>query len=155
MSSSGIAGTFTDIETPGLNIVKFSVYRTAAANTGNASFAAVAFDTEIFDTSSNIASGVFTVPLTGFYFFNWSLQVTTGGAAETFTASLFVNGVENLRGNQLVSQGINTMGIVGSGLIMLTAGQTVDVRAFDGSAARALNTGAAICYFQGYLMSVT
>lgn len=134
---------------------KFSVYRNAAASTGNAAFAAIAFDTELFDTGSNVLAGVFTAPVTGFYQFNWMIQIVAAGVNEQLVASLFVNGVRTLDGADPKAYGAIDIASSGGGLVPLTAGQTVDIRAFDSAAARAINVGNVyVNYFTGYLVSV-
>jgi hypothetical protein len=134
------------------NPYKFRVSRNAAANTGNNAFAVVAYDTEQFDTSSNIASGVFTAPIAGFYQFNWSASATvSAGADETLISALFVDGVVSSYGNTITYR--NLQGSSGSDFIQLAASQTVDVRVFCATA-RALSVGDTVRnYFSGFLVS--
>lgn len=133
------------------NPYKFSVYRNAAANTGNAAFAVLACDTELFDTNSNVASGVYTVPVNGFYAFSACMSVAASGS--DITIAIFKNGSEVARGTQVtinanVSCNVTT-------LIQCTAGDTIDTRVY-GSATRALNVGVANQnYFTGFLVSRT
>lgn len=135
---TGIAGLYKNLLTVDSNPYKFRAYRNAAANTGNAAFAVIAFDTEQFDTNNNLASGVYTAPVTGYYQFSWVSGTTTSGA-ELFVVSLFKNGTEYSRGNQHQASS-SVVGSGGSDLVPLTAGDTVDVRAFN-SATRALAVG--------------
>lgn len=130
---------------------RFRVWRSGAANTGNGAYAAVAFDNETFDSGNNVASGTFTVPVTGFYQFNWDIgAVLSGGVDEVFLAGLFVNGAETSRGS--LSTGRNDQSSHGSDILSLTAAQTVDIRAFC-TTTRALSPGSSSCYFSGHLVS--
>lgn len=134
------------------NPYKFSAYRNAAANTGNGAFAVIAFDVENFDTNNNLSAGVYTAPLNGFYQFSWQAGVTTA-ASRSFTPALFKNGSEVARGTQnTVPTTVANHG--GHVLIQLTAGDTVDVRAYC-DVAQPLGVGAAITYFTGFLVSTT
>lgn len=129
------------------NPYKFSAYRNAAANTGNAAFAQVVFDTELFDTGGNFASGTFTAPVAGFYHFDSGLNVTTG---TTNIIAIYKNGAELHRGVQAGITGIQV-----SALVQLAINDTVDIRAY-GNAANALFVGSSpFCYFSGYLVSIT
>lgn len=138
------------------NPYKFSVSRNAAANTGSAAFAVLAFDTEQYDTNNNVASGVYTAPVTGFYQFNWSVTGQSGLDNELFVASLFVGGTENKRGGAFYSgEGSEQYTLTGAALVNLTATNTVDIRVF-GTAARALTVGTVYGNrFEGYLVSRT
>lgn len=130
------------------NPYKFSTYRAAAANTGNAAFAVIAFDTEEYDTNNNCAAGVYTAPVTGFYQFQARASQSAG---TRFICSFFKNGAEFKRGIDLPSAQGGAM----TADMSLAAGDTVDVRAF-GNAANALEVDAgASCYFQGRLVSHT
>lgn len=135
------------------NPYKFRVSRNAAANTGNGAFAVVAFDTEQFDTNSNVAAGVYTVPVSGFYQFNWRACATTSGA-QTLIAALHVNGTRTSDGTEVTLTTL-PIGSNGSDLIQCAAGDTVDVRVFCNTA-RALNVGNITQnYFSGFLVSQT
>jgi hypothetical protein len=146
------AGALSPVYTA--NPYKFRVSRNAAANTGNNAYAAIAFDVEQFDTGNNVASGVFTAPVSGFYQFNWTATATlSAGADETFIAALFINGAEYTRGNSISYR--NLQGSGGSDLVQLTAAQTVDVRVFAPTT-RALSVGNTTHNrFSGFMVSAT
>lgn len=155
-ATGGKIGTVDYSSTTISNPYKFRVYRNAAANTGNGAFAVIAHDTEDYDTNNNVLSGVYTVPVTGYYYFGWSMSVTTGGAGETVIISLFRTGVEISRPPVVVTQGANAVSLYGSDVVFCTVGDTMDIRAFDGTAARALNVGTGISnFFTGFLMSTS
>lgn len=140
------AGTLT-------NPYKFSVWMNAAANTGNSAFAVIPWDTELFDTNNNVSAGVWTVPVSGFYQISWGISILTVGA-ELFIVSLHINGVRTRDGNVSKATSADTSSI-GSSLFQLTAGDVVDIRAFN-SSTRALSTGNIFQnYFTGILMCRT
>lgn len=132
------------------NPSKFSVYRSGAINTGNAAFAVIPYDNEVLDTGSDVAAGVFTARFTGVHGFAWMAQIVAAAGNEEFVASLFVNGVRTYDGLNFKSAAAGDMSSIGSiPLVHLTIGDTVDIRAFDGLAARALDVGASNNYFMG------
>lgn len=156
-SNAAGGGNITKIDksvlTTDSNPYKFHVSRSAAANTGASAFAVIAYDTEQFDTNNNVASGVYTAPVNGFYQFNWQGSTTTTGTQEVI-ASLFKNGSEIARGARTTGTSV-IIGVGGSDFIQLTAGDTVDVRMFCGTA-RPLDVGLPVYnYFSGFLVSRT
>ena len=135
------------------NPYKFRVSRNAAANIGNGAFLKITYDTEQYDTNSNFSGGTYTVPVSGYYQFNWSLSATmSSGADELLTTAIFKNGVEYSRGSTINYR--NAEGVSGSDIIQLAAGNTVEIQAF-GTVGRAIGVGASTCYFSGYLVSQT
>lgn len=137
------------------NPYKFRVSRNAAANTGNAAFAVVAFDTEQYDTNNNVSAGVFTAPVNGFYQFNFHITINGTVGVSLNAIALFKNGVQVSDGGS-ISIAASTNGLHGSDIIQLTAGDTVDVRAYNGAAATALIVGTIFNnYFSGHLVSRT
>ena len=133
------------------NPYKFSVYRNAAANSGNGAFAKVSFDTELYDTNSNFASGSYTAPVSGFYQFNWSIRF--GAADKDIASGIVVNGssvrIPEARGNASTAVGVGA-----SSLIQLTAGDVVEVHAYA-TTTQALAPGLNNCWFDGFLVSRT
>lgn len=133
------------------NPYKFRAYRNAAANTGNGAFAVVACDTETYDTGNNHASGVFTAPIAGFYFFAGAVSV--GSDSVDTALGLHKNGTECSRGGQGTFGAISASYTV-SDLLLLAATDTVDMRVFAAST-KALNVGSSSQnYFSGHLVSV-
>lgn len=152
ITSAGITSFDTSLTTIS-NPYKFRASRIAAANTGNGAFAVVAFDTEQYDTNNNLSAGVYTAPVNGFWHFNAGINTTTSGAEVTIV-SLFVNGVEYTRGNQIITTS-QIVGVNVSDTIQLSAGDTVDARAYN-SAARPLSVGdPSQNFFSGFLVSQT
>lgn len=148
--------TTTPVSTRSLtNPYKFHVRMAAATNTGNGTFsAAIPFDTEIFDTGNNVSAGVFTAPVAGFYFFSFQGQGTTSGAQQ-WILSLYKNGVRYLDGSTVtITSG--AVGSTASGIIQLAANDTVDIRAFCGTARPiSVGTGGDAAYFTGFLVSTS
>lgn len=133
------------------NPYKFSVYRNAAANSGNSAFALLTFDTKDFDTGTNFSTstGQFTAPTAGFYQFNWT--VSSSANVSIWISSLFKNGSEFKRGSD-ARPSSQPSGSSGGALILLAANDTVDIRVF-GNTTLAVGTGAAQTYLTGYLVS--
>lgn len=136
------------------NPYKFRAYRNAAATTGNGAYAIVACDTEVFDSNNNHAAGVYTAPVTGYYFFGGEAHVNMASENRVCILGLFKNGTQVALGNEIFgATGTNT-GITVSDFMFLTAGDTVDMRVFC-SATKNLNVAATQNYFYGFLVSET
>lgn len=133
------------------NPYKFSVYR-AAAITFNG-FTLVACDTKSYDTSSNVDvvtnKGRFTAPIAGFYHFTGRASITSTGRV---FATLYKNGVEIKRGEDS-SSNVQSSGVV-SGELQLAANDYVELY-FYAAASSTGEVGAATCYFDGHLISIT
>lgn len=135
------------------NPYKFSVYRSAALTSTNGD-TVIAFDTKIFDTSSNVDvvtnKGRFTATVAGFYYFN----AVAGNSAATGTlmrTCLMVNGVLKKLGSQAIPSNANNLFEV-SGLLQLSAGDYVEAT-FVGGSGSVMQVGANQCYFDGFLVS--
>ncbi len=137
--------------TSDINPYKFSVYRNAAANSGNGGIAKVAFDTEVYDSNNNFAAGAYTAPVTGFYQFNWSIRFAAGD--KDLASAIIVNNVQlripEIRGNSSFAINVGSSCLLG-----LTATDVVEIGAY-GSTTQALVPGAQNCYFDGYLVCRT
>lgn len=157
LKKATLSALFTNAPNGGLtpakltNPYEFRAYLSGAHNSGNAAFAKLVFDAESFDTNTNFASGTYTVPVSGFYQVNW--LVTSAASASTWIASLFKNGSEVARGND-VRTALNPNSSRGSDLLQLAAGDTIEVHIF-GNSAIAIQTGGDRTYFSGFLVSQT
>lgn len=135
------------------NNVMFRVSRNAAANTGNAAFATIEFDTEQYDLGGNVSSGVFTAPVTGYYNFNWLVTFTNSSTAGIGIVSLFYDGTEYSRGFTRNLVAAELLYSCGSDTIYMVSGKTADIRAYA-AATSALNVGQTkLNYFSGHLVS--
>lgn len=153
ITSAGITSLDLSLTTLS-NPYKFSVYRNAAANTGNNTLALITFDTKIFDTGTNydISTGKFTAPVAGFYQFSFSSGFTaTGGFC---VLALYKNGVEYHRGVEIVSAGNTDTQLTGAALVQLAANDYTQVFV-QSPAANPLQIGSNRNYFTGFLVSQT
>lgn len=135
------------------NPYKFSVYRSAAWTTGNNAFAKVVFDTEVFDTNNNFATGTYTVPVSGFYMFNAGVGESSTTSSAVPITSIYKNGAEFMRGTEVAAgETANTTTLVG-GMVQCAAGNTIEIY-FRGNN---VNGGASQVqtYFTGFLVSKT
>lgn len=137
------------------NPYKFHAYRNSAFNWGNNAAAKVTFDTEIFDTNNDFASGTYTAPVNGFYHFYSEVAGQTISGAGVYIA-LYVNGSQKILGDGGVPVGYTgafatRLGV--SGVIQLSATDTVDVYVYGGNNTGA--TGSISSYFGGFLLSET
>lgn len=149
---TGIFGLYKNLLATDSNPYKISVYRNAAANSGSSAFAKVSFDTEVFDTNSNFATGTYTVPVTGFYIFTWGIQFASNSTE--CIASLFKNGSEHKRGSRDKGNAA-ILGSTGSALASCAATDTMEIHAFA-STITALDVGNATNnYFTGVLINRT
>ncbi len=133
---SGIAN-FSHATTIVSNPYKLRASLAAAGNSGNGAFAKVVLDTEQYDTSTDFATGTYTVPEDGFYQLNW--MATSAAAASTWIASIFKNGSEISRGLE-VRTSLNPNSSRGSDILQLTSGDTIEMHVF-GNSAIAIQTG--------------
>lgn len=134
------------------NDYKFNVYRNAAANSGNGAFLKLTFDTELFDTSNNFATGTFTAPVAGFYQFNW--MVNAGANTTDYLAALYKNGAAYQRSYELIASLSIQTGSGGSVLVQSAASDTWEIWVYA-NATTALQVGSTMNSFSGFLVSQT
>ena len=148
---TGIFGLKKDLLATDSNPYKFKACRNAAANAGSSpTYTKVVFDTELYDTNNNFASGTYTAPVTGFYQFSWCIgfAVTSGNSA----TALYLNGATHAWGNEVSNGG----GSGGTIQMQLTATNTVDIYATVASTTT-LNVGSSPIktWFCGHLICRT
>lgn len=135
------------------NSHKFSVYRNAAQNSGNADFAKINFDTEVYDIGGNFDSTTnyrFVAPVGGFYHFD--AATTIYSTATRGIISIYVNGSEYARGSD-IGASMTQIGLTVSVDVELSANAYVEVFCF-GNAAIALRTGYQYTRFTGHIISI-
>lgn len=134
---------------------KFSVYRTTALNSSSTP-TAVAFDTKIFDTSTNIDvvtnKGRFTAPVTGFFWFA-GLAGNTGATATLMIASLYKNG-SSVKNGAVINPGNANTRQLATSLLSLTSSDYVELY-YTGGSGSAMAVGQTDCWFDGALFSNT
>jgi hypothetical protein len=82
----------------------FSAYSNVNQSLSAATQTKVIFQVEEFDTNSNFASSRFTPTVAGYYQINGATTMSGSGVSRLFT-SIFKNGVEYKRGNDLLVSG--------------------------------------------------
>lgn len=142
-------GQVTDIKNK--NTIRFSVWRNAAYNNPGGAFTQVPFDTEAYDVGNNCAGGVFTVPVTGLYFFNWRINIS--GSVARADSLITVNGVEYRRGQNIESTGSTGLGTQAALQIPLSAGDVVAIRVFTPTTVAVTNSGSQ-AFFEGSLVGL-
>lgn len=137
----------------GSNPYKFYVYRNAAANSGNNAFAKVTFDTELFDTNNNFATGTYTAPVAGFYQFSWQISFDIG--ASDILAALYKNGSNYQWGGEyLMTTAGQASASTGSVIVQSAASDTWEIYAYANTTT-ALKVGPFKNSFSGFLVSLT
>lgn len=153
ITSAGITSFDTSLTTIS-NPYKFSVYQAGAFTGPPASYTKVLFDTELYDTSSNFASSTYTVPVAGFYQFNWMLsQSQVNGTGNG--AGLAKNGSVIANGAQIIS-GFTTafaLSTGGSTLVQCAANDTMEMYGIGNSLTGV--PGMVATFFNGFLVSRT
>jgi hypothetical protein len=108
------------------------VYLSSANNqtiTAGAADATVAFQSEKWDSNGNHASGVYTAPKTGLYYVSYGLRVLMGAtAASAVDASVMLGSVSNFNSYIGTAVNSNTYNMMGSGVLVLTATNTISVK---------------------------
>lgn len=136
------------------NPYKFLVYRNAAANSGNGAFAKITFDTELYDSNNNFATGTYTAPVAGFYQFNGRASVSASHTR--LIISLYKNGADYARLADHGTSAITNDSVQGGITVQSAASDTWEIYCF-GNATTALVVGASPIetWFSGFLVSKT
>lgn len=106
---------------------------------------------ELFDTSSSFASSRFTVPVEGYYLFNFAANIT-GATLTNAYAALYKNGAALFRGAQYAGAGsaITVFGATGSFVAYLVTGDYVELYGYVEGTTLSVNnsflTGALLRY---------
>lgn len=117
-----------------LNDIKFRASRSSSAQTVNHNtLTDVLFNTEDYDPGSDYdpATGVYTVPVTGYYQVNFNVMLIDGGDTINFAyAKVNKNGSEDLASAwQRNDSYYRYASLNGSAVLYLTAGDTIKVQA--------------------------
>jgi len=153
VTAAKIVGIDKSLLTTDSNPYKFKVRRNSAFNFSNGSFGKITFDTELYDTNNNFASGTYTAPVSGFYQFNWRASTSSGSGTPRVLTALYVNGNPVARGSDVSAP---FAGSSGSDIVQLAATDTVEVLALTTTAGLAADvSGADTVYFSGFLVCRT
>lgn len=136
------------------NPYKFSVYRAAAANTGNGAFAKITFDTEVFDTNNNFSAGTYTAPVAGFYQLSASVLINNTVSGVDLAVEVYKNGAGHKRLSEITSSSTLAHSLSGSVLVESAAGDTWDIYVYA-STTKALAVDSKWVWFSGFLVSTT
>lgn len=147
-----------EVESALAGMPKFAARLTSGSVTVND--VVVVFNTESFDIGAgyNASTGVFTAPSTGYYYFDARAYVIVGatGVATTVTLAIRKNGTTVIDESFYGATDNKSCYLNPTGLISLTAGDTVDVYAQKspaGGSASIWNGGFGPSRFQGWRVS--
>lgn len=141
--------------------VKFKATRATSQAIVTGTPTAIIFDVEATDSHAayNPANGHFVAPVSGFYQFNWNVICNSTTAFSNVHADLFVNGVELVRGSQIVipeAAGLQFYNSNGSIGIEVVAGADFAVVLSAVSAAGTITVIASVgSNFSGFLVQRT
>lgn len=130
-----------------VNPYKAKAYRNGALTTTSGAFTKITLDAESFDVNNNFTGGTYTVPVTGYYSITAVLNITTTDT--DLTCAVYVNGSSAMLG----VENTNSYGSIASGVLYLTATNTVEMYYFT-TGAKAINVGATKTYMSIHLLSV-
>lgn len=138
------------------NPYKFHAYLPANQSIPFNVFTKIQVSTEEYDTGSNYDSVTnfrFTAPVNGFYKFDATIAFAAT-TADIYIASLFKNGSEVKRGNQITVASTTLEIICSPPPLQLVVGDYVELYGYNGNPS-AINAsgGQALTYFGGYLLS--
>lgn len=132
------------------NSCKFRTYRNTAYNTANGVWTKMPYDTENYDTGSNVSSGTFTAPIAGVY--DFKARWGSGSSTANFSSiALYKNGTEVSRGSYLQYVGA-PMGNVVNDQLQLAANDTIEVW-YISNGVMVADVGSAFNYFSGRFVS--
>lgn len=139
------------------NPYKFHAYRSGAWTMTTNVQTIVPLNAELFDTNSNFNTSTYqyTVPMTGFYYFNGSVRMATISAAGV-GSYIVKNGSIAIAGHSGVPTGYTggfSTAMLVSGLVSCTAGDLIEMQYYG--AAHTGDAGANATFFQGFLVSKT
>jgi hypothetical protein len=140
------------------NPYKFNAYRGSVLTLPSDSICV--FDTELFDTGNNYnnATGVFTAPVAGFYFFSTQIGWNINGNANTaFGQYLFKNGTTNIAVTDPVNMynGSFTIESPTTVITQLAANDTIAVRGVSTGGGVGVGASQSTTFFCGFLLSAT
>lgn len=109
-----------------------SAYRGSAQSIGDSSTTICAYDTEKYDLGGNfnVANGVFTAPITGYYFVSHCVIMSGIADAKRILAYIYINGAVQANAGITTGAATNNTAFI-SGVFYVVAGQTIDGRVYQ------------------------
>lgn len=155
VTSSKISGIDKSLTTTDSNPYKFKAYMNATQSLSAATWTKLNMDTESYDTNNNFNTTTkgYTVPVNGFYTFYASAQLLSQ-AGTVFLISLTLNGTSEWRRLGEIPNTTGNITLNGCITEQMTAGDVVYAMGYSGSI-KTINSGVALSYFGGYLVSRT
>lgn len=150
-----VLGLDKSLMTTDSNPYKFAVYATGnttgTANTNTT----IALAGEEYDTNNNFTANTYTAPVSGFYSFIGSAQITRGANTGFDNISLAVNGTIVKVSNRLQAGSGASLGFNFASDTQLTAGDLVTMKTFADGVNNTVVGAQSTVYFMGHLNSRT
>jgi hypothetical protein len=147
-------GTVLSTATAGVpvNGPAFSVYASATTSLAASTFTKISFNTEVFDTNNNFASGTFTPTVAGYYQLNSAIGLGSYVATATIV-SIYKNGAEFYRGTVQQNTASSVTSLV-SGLVFANGSTDYfEIYAFQNSAtSQTSSSGITGVWFNGAMI---
>lgn len=144
------------------NPYKFGAYLSASQGVSAATWTKANLNSEDFDTNSNFDNATnyrYVVPVTGYYFIQGQIALSTTGTTNTANAAgaIYKNGSAVINGTQIAGSGdIKTILRVNmSRLLYLTAGDYMELYGYFSESGRSFAGGSDKTFMSGFLVSKT
>lgn len=137
------------------NPYKFSAYRSSSATLTTNVNTRIAFNAELWDTSSNydaVTNFRFVAPVAGFYRFGWAVDIAGGSGAVILTI-LYKNGVEYKRGSRGILPSVGALNSSGSGMVQLAASDYVELYGYGSTGTIQIGATQETAWFDGEFSS--
>lgn len=131
----------------------FRAYASGATTISDGAYTKVLLATESYDYNNNFANSTYTVPVTGVYHFDgrveYATAISTGVACVN---AIYINGAAAITGTQLGTGFTTSAFMTVSGDIPCTAGDTIELYAYQDSAGTEATTTNGTTWLDGHLV---